>query len=489
MFARASKTGLLSDTIFAVEKHQPNRRMFLTGALWLPGTVGAAPQNLSVRAKRKPSDAWVDYPTRSLAQLRGFQKRRTPVCPYGGRLDRSVSARGFFYPTQQNGRWWLVDPHGHLFLHIGVCSTAPGRSKNNQAALARKFGTVDKWAAETVRLLRANGFNGTGGWSDIESLRSAPERLPYTVSANFLSTFGRDLKLTFQQPGHTGYRGDAIPVFHPQFPEFCERYAQTVVDAAKDPYLIGYFSDNELPAPRDWLDKHLQLDPADPATRPSRRAAEQWLAQRKGGRPRPEDVNDDDREEFRGFVYARYLSVTTAALRKADPNHLCLGPRLHGASLRSAAIFRAAGKYLDVIAVNIYGQWAPASDMLEMWRKEAGKPFLVTEFYAKGEDSGFPNTTGAGWLVPTQRDRALFYHHFVLGCLESKMCVGWHWFKYMDNDPEDLTTDPSNRDSNKGIVRTDYTPYGELLEGMKEFNENVYAVVDWMDRRSPSGRG
>jgi len=106
---------------------------------------------------------------------------------------------------------------------------------------------------------------------------------------------------------------------------------------------------------------------------------------------------------------------------------------------------------------------------------------MVTEFYAKGEDSGYKNTTGAGWLVPTQKDRALFYQNFLLGMLESKLCVGWDWFKYMDNDPEDLTTDPSNRDSNKGMVTIRYQPYVALLEGMREFNREIYPLADHFD--------
>lgn len=464
----------------AVNEFRFSRRALLAG---LPLIAAAPPQTVMVRAKRKPSDpSWTEYPTRTVALLEGFKPRQVAVDRYGGRSDRKARATGFFYPVERNGRWWLVDPDGNLFIKAGVCSTSPGRSKNNKEALARKFGTVEKWAAETVKLLRANHFNGTGGWSDVASLRQAPDRLPYTVSLNFLSTFGRELKVTFQQPGHTGYRGDAIPVFHSAFPSFCETYAAKMVDAAQDPYLLGYFSDNELPAPRDWLDKHLKLDPSEEATLPSLRAAQQWLNARKGTKANLADVNDEDRDAFRGFVYERYLALTTGALRNADPNHLCLGPRLHGSALRSPAIFRAAGKYLDVIAVNIYGQWALAPDMLEMWRTEAKRPFLVTEFYAKGHDSGFPNTTGAGWLVPTQKDRALFYQNFVLACLESKLCAGWHWFKYMDNDPEDLTTDPSNRDSNKGIVRIDYTPYQDLLDGMKELNRNLYALIDWMDK-------
>jgi hypothetical protein len=39
---------------------------------------------------------------------------------------------------------------------------------------------------------------------------------------------------------------------------------------------------------------------------------------------------------------------------------------------------------------------------------------MITEFYAKGEDSGMGNTGGAGWLVKTQKDRGTFYQNFIL---------------------------------------------------------------------------
>ena len=57
------------------------------------------------------------------------------------------------------------------------------------------------------------------------------------------------------------------------------------------------------------------------------------------------------------------------------------------------------------------------------------------------------NLTGAGWTVATQQERGWFYQNFTLALIESQVCVGWHWFKYKDNDPRDRTTDPSNRDA------------------------------------------
>jgi hypothetical protein len=92
-----------------------------------------------------------------------------------------------------------------------------------------------------------------------------------------------------------------------------------------------------------------------------------------------------------------------------------------------------------------------------------------------------PNTTGAGWLVKTQADRGLFYQNFTLGLLESKGCVGWHHFKYQDNDPDNPNVDPSNRDSNKGFVTSRFEEYGAFLKRMRELNLNVYPLAGFLD--------
>ena len=434
---------------------------------------------VSVKVRRKPTDEWKIMPARDIHHVAGFQPetRKIRVSQYGGRLDRRTNAAaGFFRAVENKGRWWLADPEGFLYLKAGVASVAPGNSVTNRAALKEQFGTPEKWAAATAKLLHENGFTGTGAWSAVDLLRAVPERVVYTQLWSFMSAFGKRKKLTFQQPGHTGYAGDCIPVFHPEFETFCDEYARQLAATKDDPWLLGHFSDNEMPAPADLLDKALNLDTGNPALAPTRDYAAKWLA-KAGQSPTPQ-LN----EAFREHVFDRYFEITTRAIRKHDPNHLCLGSRLHGASLRSPAVLRAAGRRLDVIAMNVYGVWTPEAELFELWRKEAGKPMMVTEFYAKGEDSGYKNTTGAGWLVPTQKDRALFYQNFLLGMLESKLCVGWDWFKYMDNDPEDLSTDPSNRDSNKGIVTIRYQPYAGLVEGMREFNREIYPLADHFDR-------
>jgi hypothetical protein len=434
-----------------------------------------------VKSRRKPTDEWKDYPTRTLDHVAGFRPGGAAPATdvYCGRSDRKDRATGFFYPKKIGGRWWLIDPEGHLYLQAGVCSLARGSTKSNLAALQEKFGTPERWAARTSDFLRENFFTASGGWSDVDMLRGAPHRLAYCVMGNFMGGFGRSKSLTHQQSGHLGYPQDAIPVFHPEFEAWCDRAAQPLAAAKDDPWLFGHFSDNELPAPADMLDRHLALDAGNPHLAPGLEAARKWLAARKGSNA---EINAEDREAFRAYVYDRYFAVTTRAIRKYDPNHLCLGPRMHGPFLKSPDLLTVAGRHLDVLALNVYNYWTPPTDLTAMWEKQAGKPFLVTEWYVKGDDAGFKNTTGAGWIVPTQKDRAAFYQSFVLALLESRACVGWHWFKYMDNDPEDLRTDPSNRDSNKGMVTIRYEPYADLVAGMKTINREIYRLTDHFDR-------
>ena len=431
-----------------------------------------------VKAQRKPDQPWIEYETRTLGDLRLLADAAPiPLSTYGGRLDRQVDATGFFHARQIEGRWWLVDPDGCLYLHVGVVAVSPGRSETNRTALRERYGTEEAWADGATALLKAHGFNGTGAWSDVEHIRKAPAKLAYTTTLNMLSNFGKARGLTRQLPGHVGYPNDCLPVFHPEFPAFCVDLARTAVaETVDDPWLLGHFSDNEMPLP--VLEKFLALSPDDPDTGPGYHAAAAWLAGRKGLGASGDDITDEDRDAWVQHVLERYLQVTTGAIRKYDPNHLCLGPRFHGRDKSSAGVWRAAGKYLDVIAMNYYNVWGPEPEVVRQWLEWSGKPFMITEWYVKGADSGYTNQSGAGWTVPTQRDRGLFYQHYVLGLLETGSCVGWHWFKYMDNDPADLTTDPSNRDSNKGIVTIRFEEYTEILKAMKALNNQVYAVAD-----------
>lgn len=446
-------------------------RFLLLAAPFALATAPAADPLLVRAAKVKPTAPWQDYPTRVVDRLPDYQSTTDgALSRYGGLTANQRKGTGFFRAESIGPRWWLIDPEGHRFIHVGVVDVKHPKGS----------GTPSAWAEATSELLHAHGFNGTGAWTDTELLRASSRPVVYTRMWNFMSSYGRKRGGIYQQSGHMGYPGDCIFVFEPAFAAFCDDYAKQLASTKDDPWLLGHFSDNELPFYTKSLDNFLKLPPTDPG----RQAADQWLAERRARLPAAPAITDELRQEFLGFVADRYLQITTAAIRKYDPNHLCLGPRFDFQALQSPPLFAAAGRHLDVIAVNYYHAWSPDPVRTANWVKWSGKPFLVTEWYAKGMDSGFANTTGAGWVVKTQADRGKFYQNFTLGLLETGGCVGWHWFKYRDNDPTSKTADPSNLDSNKGIVNLRLEPYVPLLSAMHELNRQIYSLAAYFDRQA-----
>ena len=434
-----------------------------------------------VEARSKPNRPVERMPVRLLADVLGDPAKHAPDVrsPYGGDARTKLDATGFFRTHRYaDGSWTLVDPDGHPFFNLAIVGvrSVNGKSETTAAALKNKFESPAQWGEAAVRMLRENGFNGTGAWSQTDILRATTQRVPYTLIWDFMGNYGRERGGVYQKAGHLGYPGDVIFVFDPGFETFCDTHAKKLAETKDDPWLLGHFSDNELPSPADALDRYLKL----PATEAGHQAALSWLRERRGDAELPASARPtaEERQAFLGHAVDRYHRIVAAAIRKYDPNHLFLGSRLHGSDMRSRVVMEAAGRHCDVVTANVYWMWTPDKKLIADWALWTGRPFMVTEWYAKGMDTGLPNVSGAGWVVPTQADRAKFYQHFALGMIESPACVGLHWFRYMDNDPADLSVDPSNRDSNKGVVGIDFTPYEPLLAGMKELNDRVYTLRD-----------
>ncbi|MGN6643156.1 MAG: hypothetical protein ACTHKU_09150, partial [Verrucomicrobiota bacterium] len=212
-------------------------------------TAPAESAMVDVQVQVAPGKAWTNYSTRTLAALPAAVMDRldSGLDQYGGLLARQVKASGFFYPTNIAGRWWLVDPQGSLFLHKGVVAVSQMGGENAQAAFKEKFGSASNWVDSTSALLRSQGFNGLGAWSDTDHLRQAQTPLVYTKIWNFMSSYGQKRGGTYQQSGHIGYPRDCIFVFDPEFETFCDDYARQLAKAKDDPWLLGHFSDNEMP--------------------------------------------------------------------------------------------------------------------------------------------------------------------------------------------------------------------------------------------------
>lgn len=434
-------------------------------------------------SQKKTYGEWKWYPTRTINTLNGFTgSTLIKTDKYGARADKKITATGFFRAEKIEGRWWIADPDGYLMINIGLNNVATAASDSSKQLMQQEYGNKNTWALKTKALMSELGYNNFGAWSDNESLTSLKNQhsnpFSYTIIKNFMSDYGRQKGVTFQASGHTGYKDNTIFVFDSAFEIFCDNYAKQLAVTKNDKNLFGYFSDNEMPFDRLSLDNYLaKKDTADEGYI----AAKKWLQQINIA---VNDITDKERNAFLGVMAERYYSIVSKAIKKYDPNHLYLGSRFHAYEKKVKEVFQAAGKYVDVIAVNYYREWTPLKEDLTNWEAWSGKPFIITEWYTKGEDSGMPNYSGAGWIVHAQKDRGLFYQNFTLALLESKNCVGFHWFKYQDNDPSNLKTDPSNRDSNKGIVTLGYKVYSDCADKMKALNTNVYQLIDFFDKRN-----
>ena len=432
-------------------------------------TAHATADPCFVDAKAEVSGQWKGRETRSLAAFDVKPLTKDALTRFGGLAEDTRKATGFFRVEKIGDRWWMIDPDGGRFIFAGVCSLKPEDRLSAKEPFQQRFGSAQAWANQTIDLLRTHGFNGCGGFSDHEVLRAAAKPMPYTVTLGLMSGFGKKIGVTHSEAGHTGYADDVIPVFEPGFAAYvAEQCRERLATMKDDPWLVGVFSDNELPIKRDMLDRMLKRGGA------TRVAAEAFMAGKDA-------VSDDLRREFVEHVFDTYFHITTQAIRDVLPNHLCLGSRFHGPAKSVSGVWKAAGKWCDAISMNYYDHWSPQKEHLRQWHEWSGKPCLITEFYVKGMDSGMANTSGAGWVVRTQADRGLFYQNFTLALMESKTCVGWHWFKYMDNDPANPKTDASNRDSNKGILNNRYEPYTPLLEAMRDLNICIYPLIQYFD--------
>lgn len=443
---------------------------------------------VDVKVKQYHSDgtrSYKDYKpfkTRSLNHLADFEKgKKQNLNKYGGNLEKPIhKATGFYRVEKIKNRWWGIDPMGCPYFNIALNSVNIGKSERNKKHFLKKFKTKKNWIHQTIELLQENGFNCAGSWSDtkaiIEANKILKKPMAYTINWNFMSSYGRKKGKTHQQPGHTGYPNNTIFVFDPEFETFCDERAKQLIAYKNDPNLFGHFSDNELPFKLKALDNYLNL----PKTDSGYKAAANWL--KENGIIKIE-ITKKHRELFMAYVADRYFSIVSSAIKKYDPNHMYIGARFYAKEKNQKSFMQTAGKYLDIISNNYYNRWTPIQKEMDNWAVWSQRPFIITEYYTKGEDSGMGNTSGAGWIVITQRDRGLFYQNFNLALLESKNCVGWHYFKYQDNDPTAKRMDPSNIDANKGIVNNKYMVWKPMTDLMQELNNNVYNLIDYFDEK------
>ncbi|MGD0696615.1 MAG: agarase [Terriglobia bacterium] len=391
---------------------------------------------------------------------------------------------GFFQVEQRAGVWWLIGPDGAPSISSGVDTIRyeGDRIRGTGAApyleaVKRSYPSRDAWESAVLSRLSEWGFNTIGAWSDPELWK---REFPYTVILDIAGRSGADWE-----------HGKPVDVYATRFESTAQQIAQKeCMPRTQEKFLIGYFSDNELRWGPDWrgketmLEMYLKLSP-DAA---GRQHAVQFLKKRYGddiGRlnrawnveakdfstiplPGMTDAYRADAEQFLAEVADRYFQVCAQAIHSADSHHLYLGARFAGQV--PDVVFRAA-RFADVASINIYS-FDPRL-LAERLYKLAGKPVLITEFAFRAQDSGLPNTQGAGPKVSSQAARAKAYTDYVTRLESLPEVIGYHWFQWSD-EPKEGRFDGEN--SNYGVVNISDKPYDEFLAAVKAANAAALAA-------------
>lgn len=464
-------------------KSVTNRVIPVSIVLLLANIVFAGGQDIDnvVTVKVKHTNAskvWRSYKATLLKHLTEFDPSPLQLSTYGGRMDRQEKPTGFFHANKNANGWILVDPEGHHYLSVGLCSASPHDTiADHVDFFGQRFADRNGWARETYSFLIEDlKFNSLGCWSDWKAFKQAKRDIPYVRRWNLMATYARSKRVAEKQQGREDFPRDVLPVFDREFAEHCDKLCQAMKETRNDPWLIGHFSDNELPLRVKGILKRYLTTPAMDS---SHVAAAAFLG-RKG--IAADAITRDHDTEFAELVLATYYRTVHDAIRKHDPNHMILGSRLHGRLSNQDICYTACGPFVDVVSINYYHRWTPDQGDLNRRADLARKPILITEWYAKAADSSLNNDKGAGFTVPTQTERAYFYENFAIGLLKNRNVVGWHWFRYIDDG--DLKT--KGQSSNKGIVDIRYRQYQELTHSINAINSTVYQLSDFLRERYES---
>ncbi len=439
-------------------------------------------------------------PTRTFDALKDMNQYVNPADKetydkYGGLMEPSLKqeATGFFYTKKLGDRWWVIDPLGYPCQIRGVSGVTPqysSGSPNQQSSAIAKYGSLDRWGIAAVERLKDGlYFNTTTSTNKYVLAADDPLIEQLSLGGGFVKNYAKVKNIYSSKGGSTTLsENNTMPVFSSDFAEYCDDYAygNTKPHLNKSNF-IGYTTDNELPMDEDMLTDYLTLDISKKVNHDSYACAWTWLCNMTGKeQPTQADITDEMYQLFRGFVWDRYYYVVCSAVRKYDPNHMILGTRFLTRVKDAEWALRFAGQYLDIMTINWYRQWEADADALWRISTYSDLPIMITEFYAKAKENegNLSNTdTSAGWLVETQSDRGYFYQNFTLRLLECKNVIGWHWFQYLDCDPEGNQTDVSSQNSNKGMYSNTHNEYTDLTEKMAVINKNVYRLIDYFDQK------
>ncbi|MCX6238002.1 MAG: hypothetical protein NTY07_10700 [Bacteroidia bacterium] len=369
-------------------------------------------------------------------------------CEYGGYQNTKAKATGFFRVEQVDGKWWFVDPHGHLFLSTG--------SNGAGAGFGQRPGSQRMTTAGTAQVASPGNQQAQNSAGTVAN--PIVDRITPRLKAWGMTTGGKDMAYTvmlrWQRTPGTSFLG--LPdVYSEEFARSIDQSANTQCSPLKDdPFVLGYFVGNE-PAFDGRESEVADMILTGPNTATQNKLKE-FLTQ---------SDTPKRRKEFIINAFEKYLDLIITAVKKYDPNHLTLGIRFGGSVsdelLNTARIF-------DVCSINVY-EYEP------MWQvnraaRYTGRPVLLGEFHI-----GVPaNGLGAGLVqAKDQTERGIAYRYYVEQAASVSGFLGAYWFQWRD---EPVLGRMDGENYNIGFVDVNDRPYKELVEAAKATNKRLYDV-------------
>lgn len=431
---------------------------------------------------------------------------------------------GFFHVERPWDReqWWLVDPDGNAFFHLGVCGFAPNddytyvkgregiyewlpkldseyasafREGNSDhfsfyiANTIKKFGEAydyESHAARMIERVKKLGFNSIGAFSPV------PKRASFPYVAHL--------------PINEWEGVPRIPGAHEVWDPFDEATARKIVEniarevpkRANDPLLIGWFIANEprydeLPRVIPSLDgKHACKRELVAFLKDKYKTADAFNAAWHAKAASLDDLIDPglavttdaakaDVKAFVGVFLETYFNSIRVHLRTYDKNHLLIGSRLQPVTIEDEQLCRIMGENVDVVSYNYYTFGVDTAALKRYHDWTGGKPMMLSEFFwASPKDSGLIG----GREVTSQRERGLAYRNYVEQSAALGFVIGIEWFTLVDQATTGRWFSQYNGESyNTGLLSVADRPWKDMLAEMIKTNHTIYDLL--LGKRPP----
>ena len=445
---------------------------------------------------------------------------------YGGwKGGPTFEATGHFYVKKVDGKWWMIDPEGHLFWSHGVVrvttsccvtpldgrrfyfSDLPADSSDefwqfyytrdpllypyytargiketydfSSANAYRKYGRDYKNAFAEIahRRLRSWGMNTMANSSD--PAICAMDRTVYNERVDLAAPLA-GFPVWVPLEGSRGWWPFLDP-FDGSFRLCVRAHLEAKRSQLEDPWCQGFYVDNEI----NWgKQSHLALLAMKASPRQAAKLVLLDELMRKYGnidslnqawgakfadwnqllqnRKNLPDGAEKDMAELSLLIVRQYFRTVRDVFKEVAPMKLYMGCRFAGAP---EYVVRIAAEYVDVMSYNDY-TFTRAAFALP---SGIDLPVIYGEFHFGALDRGLFHTGQVATF--NQKNRARAYKDFVLSCLNNPRIIGTNWHQFSD---QPCTGRFDGEDFQVGLTDCCDSPYPETIEAVREIGYNMY---------------